>query len=147
MFRRLFIIIVILNVSTSVKPQAPDLSKIKDDKEKVKAWLNYCSVLRLNNTGTPDNYVKLQAAGLKGLQMVNDSDLQDKASFYSYTALGYYYQIKFDSAQYYFYQSLHSAQLAHATKLIAGACQALMSINFQLQQLAKVDSCKDILQV
>lgn len=146
MFRRLFIIIVILNVSTSVKPQAPDLSKIKDDKEKIKAWLNYCSVLRLNNTGTPDNYVKLQAAGLKGLQLVNDSDLQDKASFYSYTALGYYYQIKFDSAQYYFYQSLHSAQLAHATKLIAGACQALMSINFQLQQLAKVDSCKDILQ-
>ncbi|HVZ96191.1 MAG TPA: tetratricopeptide repeat-containing sensor histidine kinase [Chitinophagaceae bacterium] len=146
MFRHFCIIIFILAASTSAKPQAPDLSKIKDDKEKVKAWLSYCSVLRLNTSGAPDNYVKLQAAGLKGLQMVSDTDRESKASFYSYTALGYYYQIKFDSAQYYFYESLHSAQQAHAVKLIAGACQALMSINFQLQQLDKVDSCKNILQ-
>ncbi len=146
MFRLLCIIIFFVNVSVSAISQVPDLSKIKNDNEKVKAWLNYCSVLRLNTSGAPDNYVKLQGAGLKGLQMVSDSDQEDKASFYSYAALGYYYQIKFDSAQYYFYQSLHSAQQAHATKLIAGACQALMSINFQLQQLDKVDSCKDILQ-
>lgn len=146
MLRRFLKVVIILIISTPAKPQVPDLSVIKDNKEKIKTWLSYCSGLRLNTSGDPDNYVKLQAAGLKGLQMVNDRDQKDKASFYSYTALGYYYQIKFDSAQYYFYRSLHSAEQGHVTKLIAGACQALMSINFQLQQLDKVDSCKNILQ-
>lgn len=146
MLRRILIVVIILIIASPAKPQVPDLSIIKDNKEKIKAWLSYCSVLRLNTSGDPDNYVKLQVAGLKGLRMINDNDLKDKASFYSYAALGYYYQIKFDSAQYFFYQSLHSAELGHVTKLIAGACQALMSINFQLQQLDKVDSCKNILQ-
>jgi signal transduction histidine kinase len=146
MSRRLCIIIFIISLSAFVQSQVPDLSKINNAHEKIKTWLNYCSVLRLNTSGSPDNYVKLLAAGLKGLQMVDDSDREDKAGFYSYTALGYYYQIKFDSAQYYFYQSLHSAQLGHVTKLIAAAYQALMSINFQLQQTDKVDSCRDALQ-
>ncbi|MGH2648103.1 MAG: tetratricopeptide repeat-containing sensor histidine kinase, partial [Ginsengibacter sp.] len=101
---------------------------------------------RLNKNGAKDNYVILQQAGLKGLQLVRPDDDSDKASFFSYTALGCYYQLKADSAQYYFYQSLYSAQKANATKLIAGACEALMSINFQMQQPDKVDSCKNILQ-
>ena len=103
-------------------------------------------MLRLNKNGATNNYVVLQQAGLKGLQLVKPNDDTDKASFFLYTALGYYYQIKFDSAQHYFYESLHSAQHANATKLIAGACEALMSINFQLQQSDKVDECKNILQ-
>jgi signal transduction histidine kinase len=141
-----FILFILLSILNSVKSQAPDLSKFQTDKEKVKAWLNYCSVLRLNKNGAQDNYIVLQHAGLKGLQLVNPNDDSDKASFFLYTALGYYYQLKFDSAQYDFYESLYSAQHANATKLIAGACEALMSINFQLQQLDKVDTCKNILQ-
>ena len=142
-----FILFVLLNIiADTVKSQPPDLSKIKNDKDKVKAWLDYCSVLRLNKNGAKDNYIVLQHAGLKGLQLVKNNDDEDKASFFLYTALGYYYQIKFDSAQYYFYESLHSAQHANATKLTAGACEALMSINFQLQQPGKVDECKNILQ-
>ncbi len=142
-----FILFILLNIiAGTVTSQVPDLSKIKSDKEKVRAWLDYCSVLRLNKNEAKDNYVVLQHAGLKGLQLVKDDDDEDKASFFLYTALGYYYQIKFDSAQYYFYESLHSAQQAKSTKLIAGASEALMSINFQLQQPGKVDSCKNILQ-
>ena len=142
-----FILFVLLNIiAGSAKSQAPDLSKIKNDDEKIKAWLAYCAELRLNKNGAQDNYVVLQHAGLKGLQLVRADDDTGKASFFLYTALGYYYQIKFDSAQHYFYESLHSAQHAHATKLIAGACEALMSINFQLQQPEKVDECKNILQ-
>jgi signal transduction histidine kinase len=138
--------ILFLAAPVAIDAQAPDLSKIKNDKDKIKAWVDYCNVLRLNKNGAKDNYVVLQQAGLKGLQMVQPGDKENKASFYLFTALGYYYQIKFDSAQYYFYQSLHSAQQARSTKLIAGAAEALMSINFQLQQLDKVDECKNILQ-
>ena len=142
-----FILFVLMCVlAEAAISQAPDLSKIKNDKEKIKAWLGYCAELRLNKTGAANNYVILEEAGLKGLQLVDSNDDSDKASFFLYTALGNYYQLKADSAQYYFYQSLYSAQKANATKLIAGACEALMSINYQMQQPDKVDSCKNILQ-
>lgn len=142
----LFIFFVILNgIAVSVKSQAPELSKLNNN-NKIKAWLDYCKVLRLNKNGATDNYILLQNAGLKGLQLIQPGDDSDKASFNLYTALGYYYQIKFDSAEYYFCQSRHYAQLAKATKLVAGASEALMSLNFQLQQLDKVDECKNILQ-
>jgi signal transduction histidine kinase len=141
------IVFVLLSLITgTVKSQAPDLSNFKTNNEKVKAWLDYCAELRLNKNGEKDNYAILQAAGLRGLQLVKPNDDSDKASFFLYTALGCYYQLKADSAQYYFYQSLYSAKKANATKLIAGACEALMSINFQMEQPAKVDSCKNILQ-
>ncbi len=144
---KIFFILFVLNLtSVIVKSQPPDLKKYKNDRDKVKAWLDYCAELRLNKNGAKDNYIVLQQAGLKGLELVKPSDEENKASFFLYTALGYYYQLKADSAQYYFYQSLYSAQKAHTTKLIAGACEALMSINFQMQQLDKVDSCKNILQ-
>lgn len=143
----IFIFFVLLNfISCIVRSQAPDLSKLKNEDDKIKAWINYCKDLRLNKSGAADNYVILQQAGLKGLQLVKAKDDSDKASFYLYTALGNYYQIKFDSAQFYFYKSLYSAQHGHSTKLIAGACEALMSLNFQLQQFDKVDACKNILQ-
>ena len=146
--RKLFFILFILLsiVAATAQAQAPDLSKIKNDKEKIKAWIDYCSILRLNKSGAKNNYIVLQEAGLKGLQLTKADDAEDRASFFLYTALGYYYQIKFDSAQYFFYQSLNSAKLAKSTKLIAGSAEALMSINFQLQQPAKVDDCKNILQ-
>ena len=114
--------------------------------QKIQSLLEYCRLLRLNKNNDPDNYKKLQQAGLNGLQLVHANNAADKASFSQYAALGYYYQLKFDSAQYFFYQSLHDAQEAKSTKLIAAACEALMSINFQLQQPEKVEQCKAILQ-
>lgn len=142
-----YILFILLNcIAYEAKSQAPDLSKFKNDDQKIKAWLAYCADLRLNKNGAKDNYIILQQAGLKGLQLVKPNDDSAKASFFLYTALGNYYQLKFDSAQYYFYQSLYSAQKANDTKLIAGALEALMSINFQLQQPGKVDSCRNILQ-
>ena len=147
MKQRLFIFFALLYALTfQAKSQAPDLSKLNTTNDKIKAWIDYCKVLRLNKDGAANNYILLQKAGLQGLQMVQPDDHLDKASFYLYTALGYYYQIKFDSAQYYFYQSQHSAQLAKSTKLIAASSEALMSLNFQLQQLDKMDECKVLLQ-
>ncbi|MDQ2752399.1 MAG: HAMP domain-containing histidine kinase [Bacteroidota bacterium] len=147
MKKRFFIFWILFNaIAFHAKSQAPDLSKLNNANDKIKAWIDYCKVLRLNKDGAANNYILLQKAGLQGLQLVQPNDHLDKASFYLYTALGYYYQIKFDSAQYYFYQSQHSAQLAGSTKLIAASSEALMSLNFQLQQSDKVDECKTLLQ-
>jgi len=140
-------IFVLLNMlATTVRSQAPDLSKFTNDNDKIKAWLGYCAELRLNKNGTKDNYITLQQAGLKGLELVKANHDSARASFFLFTALGCYYQLKFDSAQYYFYQSLHTAQQVNATKLVASSCEALMALNFQLQQSDKVEACKNILQ-
>ena len=144
---KVFLFFLLMSLfSVTIMSQAPELNKSGNDRDKIKAWLDYCSELRLNKNGAKDNYIVLQQAGQKGLQLVRSNDDSDKASFFLFTALGYYYQLKADSAQYYFYQSLYSAQKAHSAKLIAGACEALMSLNFQMQQPDKVDSCKNILQ-
>jgi len=147
MCKHFFLLMMLSVLSAGILcAQAPDLSNIPDNKGKIKALLDYCSVLRLNKNSDPNNYIKLQKVGLDGLQLVKTNDAEDRASFSEYVAIGYYYQIKFDSAQYFFYQSLHSAQQAKSTKLIAGASEALMSVNFQLQQPEKVEECKNILQ-
>jgi DNA-binding LytR/AlgR family response regulator/signal transduction histidine kinase len=121
----------------------PDLAKIPAYQDKMTAWVAWCESLRLNASG---NFVQLRAAGLKGLRLAQTDDFGDRSRFFNYTALGYYYESKFDSAQYYFYQSLHAAQQGHLTRQISRACVALIPVNFQLQQLDKVDSCKIILQ-
>jgi signal transduction histidine kinase len=112
----------------------------------VKKWLAVCESLRLNSSGAKDNYVKLEQAALQGLASTPADDAADRARFFFFSAFGSYYQVKFDSAQYYFYQSLGEAQHAHAAELIANNCIALIPVNFQLRQQAKADSCKNILQ-
>ena len=142
-----FFLIVFLNFYiSSASAQAPDLSKLKKDDEKIKAWLDYCADLRLNQSGAKNNYVLLQQAGMKGLQMIKPNDDSARAEFYLYTALGNYYQLKFDSAQSNFYSGMRSAQKVNYTKLIAATNQALISLNYQLQQFAKVDAAKNILE-
>ena len=126
--------------------QEPDLSKFNNDKEKIKAWLGYCESLRLNNTGLKNNFIVLEQAGLKGLTLIKDGDAETLSKFFFYIGIGDYYQIKFDSAQYYFYESLHQGQKAHLVKQIVKACVVLIPVNFQLQQTVKVEECKNILQ-
>ena len=41
--------------------QEPDLSKIPSAEGKIKAWTEYCEILRLNGNSAPDNFVKLSA--------------------------------------------------------------------------------------
>lgn len=125
---------------------APDLSRLPAYGEKVAAWTGYCELLRLNKDGLKNNYVVLQQSGLKGLQLAKADDAKSRAGFFFYTALGYYYQIKFDSAQDFFYKSLHEAQKGKIVKQITKACVALIPVNFQLEQTAKVEECKNILQ-
>lgn len=145
--RFIYLLFVLLNcIVYDAKSQAPDLSKIKSDHQKIRAWLGYCDELRLNKSGGGDNYVLLQKAATQGLQLVPPTDDSDKAKFFLLMALGYYYQVKFDSAQYYFYQSLNHAEASASAGLIVDACAALIPINIQLRQAGKVDSCKMILQ-
>ncbi len=126
--------------------QEPDLSKMTDDKEKIRTMLDYCESLRLNTGVNPKNSIILQQAAQKGISITPTTDATDLARFNFYCAFGYYYQVKFDSAQYYFYQCLHAAQKAKSAEFISSACVALIPVNFQLRQQDKVDSCKDILQ-
>ncbi|MEO6962262.1 MAG: HAMP domain-containing sensor histidine kinase [Puia sp.] len=146
MLSRRFILFGFLLIMTRAFAQAPDLNQLKSNREKVKTWIDYCESLRINKQGITGNYILLQHAGLKGLDLAKEDDAESRSRFYFYVALGYYYQVKFDSAQDYFYQSLHEAQKGHITKQISKACVALIPVNFQLQQKEKVDECKNILQ-
>lgn len=112
----------------------------------VQKWLDSCESLRLNSAGSRDNYIKLEQAALAGLAVTSGEDAATRARFFFFSAFGCYYQVKFDSAQYYFYQSLGEARRGHAAELIANNCIALIPVNFQLRQQARVDSCRNILQ-
>ena len=127
-------------------PQAPDLSKFPDNKDKVKAWLAYCESLRINPTGVRGNFPLLQAAALKGVDLAPASDAEDRSRFLFYVAFACYYQVKFDSAQHFFYQSLEEARRAGSAPYMVNACVPLISVNFQLQQPEKTDSIKNLLQ-
>jgi signal transduction histidine kinase len=124
-------------------PAAPRLDTIRDYPAKMAAWTAYCDSLRLNASA---NALRLQQAGLQGMQLAEADDFDRQARFSSTAALGYYYQTKFDSAQLFFYRSLHAAQAGHLTSQIVRACVTLIPVNFQLQQLDKMDSCKAVLQ-
>ncbi|MBA4166240.1 MAG: hypothetical protein H0X41_01600 [Chitinophagaceae bacterium] len=126
--------------------QEPDLSHVGTIREKATAWTAYCESLRLNVNKAADNYVLLEKAALKGIALVPAADAVNRSHFFFYAAFGNYYQVKFDSAQYYFYQSLYEAQKIRAGELVATACVALIPVNFQLRQQDKVDSCKNLLQ-
>jgi broad specificity polyphosphatase/5'/3'-nucleotidase SurE len=138
------VLLFITAISISVA-QEPDLSRLHDNKEKISALAGYCESLRLNPNGK-SNFPALQQAALKGISITPETDPADLARFFFYCAFANYYQVKFDSAQYYFYQSLHEAQKAKSADFITNACVALIPVNFQLRQQNKVDSCKDILQ-
>lgn len=129
-----------------VKGQEPDLSKMNDGKDKIAAWMSYVESLRLNRNGARDNYVLLEQAALKGVRMAKPDDAKNRSKFYFLAGFGCYYQVKFDSAQYYFYKALEEAKAGKYPELMSSACVALIPVNFQLGQQAKVDSCKDILQ-
>ncbi len=107
--------------------------------------MSYCESLRINKTGK-NNFPALQQAALAGIAMTPATDASNRARFYFFEAFACYYQVKFDSAQYYLYLSLHEAQKANNAEFIAEACVGLIPLNFQLRQQEKVDSCKNILQ-
>ncbi|MDP4129329.1 MAG: HAMP domain-containing sensor histidine kinase [Bacteroidota bacterium] len=146
MRKGLFILLGVLLGLTGIKAQEPDLSKLTSTQDKIKAWIAYCESLHLNSKNSSGNYTALQQAALKGVNLAPADDPEDRGHFYYFAAFGYYYQVKFDSAQYCYYQCLHEAQKAKDAQMIANACVALIPVNFQLQQQSKVDSCKDILQ-
>ena len=150
MIRSLYILfsfsLLLIGITPGSYAQEPDISKFHDNREKIGALLGYCETLRLNTAGNPNNFPLLQQAALKGISLTPETDPADLSRFAFYCAFGCYYQVKFDSAQYYFYKSLLNAQKAKSAEFISNACVALIPVNFQLRQQIKVDSCKDILQ-
>ncbi len=126
--------------------QAPGLSKLHSDKEKIDSILSYCEVLRINQRGAAGNYPELLQVALKGLSLTHPDQYDVRSKLFFYAALGDYYQVKFDSAQYYFYESLHAAQQGKNVRQTVKACVALIPVDFQLQQGDKADECKNILQ-
>lgn len=117
---------------------------------KISALLDDCDRLRnsvpAKGSAPGSNYTDLRGVALEGLALTPASDAADRARFAYYAGLGYYYQVKFDTAQYYFYVSLHAAEETRSALLITNACAALIPVNYQLQQEARTDSCKNILQ-
>jgi len=123
--------------------QAPRVDTISGYDARMAAWVAFCDSLRLNASA---NALRLRQAGLEGMRMGRADDYDHQARFASTTALGYYYQTRFDSAQYFFYRSLDAALKGHLTGQIVRACVTLIPVNFQLQQLDRMDSCKLLLQ-
>ena len=60
--------------------QEPDLSRLKSDREKIKAWMDYCEALRINQQAVKGNYILLEHAAIKGLQLTRPGDAEDRGS-------------------------------------------------------------------
>ena len=56
--------LLLLFISSMIRSyaQEPDLSKMTDDKEKIRTMLDYCESLRLNTGVNPKNSIMLQQA-------------------------------------------------------------------------------------
>lgn len=111
--------------------------------QKMTSLAAHCDSLRLNASA---NAPLLRAAGVEGMALAHPDDFEHQSRFAFTAALGYYYATRFDSAQYFFYRSLNAAREAHLASLIVKACATLIPVNFQLQQIDKMDSCKAVLQ-
>src|ERR1700733_3676788 len=105
-------IFIILAIPLPSMAQEPDLSKLNDYKAKINIWLSYCESLRLNSSSGKSNFPELQRAALKGITLTLANDAADRSRFFFYAGFGCYYQVKFDSAQYYLYKSLYEAERA-----------------------------------
>jgi DNA-binding LytR/AlgR family response regulator len=115
----------------------------QDNKEKLDALMAHCDSLRPRASV---EHAQLREGGLGGMRLAHADDYDRQSKFAFIAAIGYYYETRFDSAQFYFYKSLDDAQKGHLTRQIELACIALIPVNFQLQQMGKFDSCKNILQ-
>lgn len=112
-------------------------------KEKMDDLAAKCDSLR---PSASTDHAKLRTAGLEGIRIAHADDYVHQSQFAFFAAVGYYYEARFDSAQYYFYKSLENGKKGHLTRQIELACITLIPVNFQLQQVDKMDSCKNILQ-
>ncbi len=148
--RRWLAFVILLPLSGILRGQGPDLSRIGDNNEKVKVLLAYCDSLRNSNppkgTGPSANYPLILQAAQRGLGVTPSDDFISESRFAFFAGLGFYYQVKFDSAQTYFYRSLYAGDKAHSGKLVANACAALIPVDYQLQQSQRTDSCRNLLQ-
>ena len=150
--RFIFFIFWLVTIQRTSTAQQPDLSKLHNEKEKVKLWLAYCEALKTNGawTGTGFNRStdKLQRVALEGLKLVSATDAENRSRFFAYAAQGYYHEthINSDSVEYYFYESLKEATRAKSAPLIMTAATALMHVGFELEEPEKVDSFKNIIQ-
>ncbi|MBS1601728.1 MAG: tetratricopeptide repeat-containing sensor histidine kinase [Bacteroidetes bacterium] len=133
--------IILLLAHFSMLAQAPDISKIAGNKDKIAAWIAYCETLRQTS-----QFQLLSEAATKGLSLIPPADNLNAANLLYLKGIAFYYQIKFDSAQYFLYQGLSRARQAHSGLATATISGTLIPFTFQLRQQDKTDSFRIILQ-
>lgn len=134
-------LIILIIAHFSMHAQEPDISKITSYKDKIAAWIAYCETLRQTS-----QFQLLNEATTKGLSLITSTDHLNAANLLYLKGIAFYYQIKFDSAQYFLYQGLSRAQQAHSGLATATISGTLIPFTFQLRQQNKTDSFKNILQ-
>jgi len=112
-------------------------------KEKMDALTAHCDSIR---TKASTEHAQLREAGLEGMGMAHADDYEHLSRFAFFAGVGYYYETRFDSAEYYFHKSLENGQKGHLTRQTEMACITLIPVTFQLQEMDKMDSAKNILQ-
>lgn len=138
---RLFIAVVTMMLIASVFNMGHARQLRQSPPKSIRQLLGECDSLKVKG-----QFDQLQQKAKEGLDMVAANDMTNRAMLLFDLAISYYYRVKFDSAQYYFYQSLFYAQKTDSAKLITNVCVALIPVDYQLRQQDKADSCKNILQ-
>jgi len=98
--RKHFILILILTATISVAQKEPNLSKYKNQKEKLHAWAEYCDEF----LGV-ENYKQLRIVGKKGIKMTAQNDYYNQSLFLFYIGISFDYGSETDSISYYLEKS------------------------------------------
>jgi len=92
-------------VLSAQKP--PNLSKVKNQQQKLQRWATYCDELI-----AIENYSLLRTEGKKGLKMTSKTDFENRSLFLFYVGVTFDYLTEADSAAYYIEQSERFARKA-----------------------------------
>jgi signal transduction histidine kinase len=103
--------------------KAPNLSKAKNQQQKLQRWAEYCDELI-----AAEDYSALRAAGRKGISMTGKTDFSNQSLFCFYTGVTFDYLTETDSAAYYLEKSERFARKAANPRRILEALKQLSSI-------------------
>jgi signal transduction histidine kinase len=101
----------------------PNLSKVKNQQQKLQLWANYCDELI-----AIEDYSLLRTEGKKGLKMTSKSDLDNQSLFLFYVGVTFDYLTEADSAAFYLEQSEQLARKGNNRQRIQEALKQLSSV-------------------
>ncbi len=109
--------------ATAFGQKAPDLKKLKTNKERIRSWVEYCDELIVN-----ESYVKLRVAGKRGLNLTSKTDYEYLSLFNFYIGVTFNYGVESDSATYYLEKSELFGRKAKNPKRILEALKQLQYV-------------------